>query len=252
MRYITLVTAIVLSFVLIGTSFASEAMLQKAWVYYLSGEYVKSVNLCRLASRERMLGEEGRYLMALSFLKLGNIYEARKNFEFALNNYPKSTRKQQLLLGVADSYYIQADYSNAQEYYKRLLKSFKNTDYAAMAYLRLGECQRKEGQWRESESSLHKVVRDFPLSLEARAAKVALNKGADFFSLQVGAFSKADNAEGLARLLKRKGYDVTIEKHYANDKLVYRVKVGKFDAKEKARKEAARLKKEGFSARVCP
>lgn len=233
------------------TCLGAETTLQKAWGYYLSGDYQRAVDACRTASKERMLGEEGRYIMGLSFLQLGENEEARKNFSFVLDNYPKSRMKEKLLLGVADSYYLENKFDEAQEYYLKLLKGFAGTDYASMAYLRLGICQRKLGKWEASEASFNKVVCGFPLSLEAEEAKGYLKEKACFFTVQVGAFSKESNAQKLCSLLKERGYDSYIDKGYNRDRLIYRVRVGKYGDKERSQGEAARLKKEGFNVRIC-
>lgn len=250
-RYLVILLALAINFVASHICFGDEATLQKAWAYYLKGEHEKALDACRKISRSKALGEEGRYIMGLSFLKLGDYQQARKNFEFLLENYPKSERREQILLGIADSYYLEEEFEKAEQYYVRLLKDFPDTDYASIVYLRLGLCQRNQGKWQEAESSFYKVVRDFPLSLEAEAVRDYLKEKTGYFSVQVGAFSKADNAQRLSGLLRKKGYDAYIEKTCHGDKLIYRVRVGKFNTRKDAQKEAAKLKKEGFTVRIC-
>ena len=94
------------------------------------------------------------------------------------------------------------------------------------------------------------MVNDYSLSLEAKEARSYLKKKIPSFSIQVGAFSKRENAERLSENLRKKGYDVFVEKSYENDKLIYRVKVGRFDTKKGAEEEAVKLKKEGFSVKI--
>lgn len=248
MRYIFVILTIVL--IVSNLCFGNEVTLQKAWTYYLKGDYKSAVDACRVVSKNKMLGEEGRYLMGLSLLKLKGTEEARKNFEFVLETYPSSSIKDELLLGIADSYYLEGRFDMAGQYYERLLRSFSATGYASMAYLRLGVSQQRQGKWQEAESSFYKLIRDYPLSLEAAEAKACLRKKADFFSVQVGAFSRKVNADRLCSKLKKKGYDVRVEKSYMKDALIYLVKVGKFNTRFQAQQKAAKLKKEGFSARI--
>lgn len=251
MRCLTFLLALAIIFTANNICYGSETALQKAWVDYLRGDYKRAIGACRKISRSKILGEEGRYIMGLSFLKLGDYHEARKNFEFVLENYPKPKREQELLLGIADSFYLEGSFKKAEEYYIRLLKSFSGTDCASIVYLGLGKSQRKQGKWQEAKSSFYKVVRDFPLSLEAETAKDYLRKKRGYFSIQVGAFSRKGNAQKLSKLLKKKGYNAYIEKIYKRDRLIYRVKVGKFDTKKGAQREAAKLKKEGLTVKIC-
>lgn len=251
MRQLYFCLSIIISLMACHFSFADEATLEKAWYYYLTGDYEKTLSVCRVISKSDILGEEGRYIMGLAFLKSNQPQEARKDFQFLLENYSRSERKDEYILGIADSYYIEDNFEKAEEYYIRLLKDFPGTGYASIAYLRLGECQKRLGKQQEAGSSFNKVVQDFTLSLEAKMAKDRLKEEAGFFSVQIGAFSKNDNADNMAEMLRKKGFDAYVEKLYERDRLIYRVKVGRFDTKEKALNEAERLKNEGFSARVC-
>lgn len=250
-RHFLFLLALAIIFNTSHTCFGDEAALQKAWVYYLRGDYEKALDTCRKLSTNKVLGEEGRYIMGLSFLKLGDYPQARKNFEFLLENYSTVKRREQILLGIADSYYLGGEFEKAEQCYVELLKAFSDTDYASIAYLRLGLCQKNQGKWQEAVSSFSKVVRDFPLSLEAEAARDCLKDKTSCFSVQVGAFSKRENAQRLADLLIKKGYDAYIEKTCHGDKLIYRVRVGKFNTRNDAQQEAAELKKEGLAVRIC-
>lgn len=229
--------------------FCDNPALDKAWTCYLKSDYRDALNACRAVSKSSPLGEKGRYLMGLSFLKLGLQEEARENFEFVIKNYPRTKIKEELLLGIADSYYLEGDFKRAEEYYKRLLKNFKATDYASIVYLNLGKALRRQGKWKEAQDSFYKVTRSFPLSLEAKEAKKYLLKD-HFFSVQVGAFAKKDNALKLVNTLRRKGYNAVIEKQYDREKILYKVKIERFDTKAMADREAKKLKRDGFSPRI--
>lgn len=230
---------------------SSRTAMDKAWASYLKGDYNSAIDSCRIVSKNVKLGAEGRYLMGICFLKLNDTKEARKNFEFALENYPKSPRIEEIMLGVADSYYIDKDHQKAEAAYQKMLRKFPNSDYASMAYLRLGECQRELGKWRESETSFCKIMNTYALSLEAQQAQELLKKQTSYFSIQVGAFSKRDNADSLAVLLNQKGHNAYVDKVYSGDNLIYRVRVGQYNTKEQAEAQARSLAQEGFSTRIC-
>jgi len=251
---IRLLTIVVILTILcpISLSYGNDLTLEKAWGYYLKADYNKSLEACRIISKKKMLKDQGYYLMGLSFLKLGDIEEARKNLLFALKNYPNSKLKTELLLSIADSYYLVSDYLKAEGYYKKALKTSKGIDYSSIAYLRLGLSLRKQGRFKEADSFFSKTVRDYPFSLEAKDAKNYLKKKIEFFSVQVGVFSKRENAKGLADKLRSKGYDAYIEKTYEKDSLVYRVKAGTFSQRHRAEVLADKLKKQGFPVRIYP
>jgi tetratricopeptide (TPR) repeat protein len=171
---------------------------------------------------------------------------------FISDNYPGSAIKPEIILGIADSYYLQKQYDRAEEYYKKVIGDFSGNGYSSIAYLKLGESQRKQGKWNEAQESFSIVVRDYPFSLEAETAKEYLQKEEPFYTIQIGVFSKKENAQRLAKILKEKRYDASLEKSYKKDRLVYKVNIGHFNTKEQAEEEASQLRKEGFSAIVYP
>lgn len=63
----------------------------------------------------------------------------------------------------------------------------------------------------------------------------------DLFAVQVGAFSKKDNAEGLVEKLQSKGFTA-----YITTKNPYRVQVGAFKTKKAAQELGKELKEIGF------
>jgi tetratricopeptide (TPR) repeat protein len=232
-------------------AFADEATMKKAWEYYLKGDHEKSLDACRLASKSQMLGDEGHYLMGMALLNLKDFQQARMNFAFILENYPHSSKRPEATLGIADSYFLEGTFDKTEGYYKELLKEFPKTDYAASAYFRLGLSQRNQGKWQEAGISLNKVIRDYPLSPEAEEAGGLLEKKTVYFTIQIGAFSKKENAQRLSKQLNRKGYDAQVEKVYKNDKQLYCVKIGNFNTEKDAEREAAKLKKAGFNTKIC-
>jgi len=248
MKRITVIITMVI-FLFQGVGICSDVNLSKAWKYYLKSDYTNTIKLCRGISGPSKSGQEARYLMGLSFLKLGKPEEARDNFNFLLNNYPSSHITQELLLAVADSFYLAGEFESAESAYKRLLSKFKNGDYNTFCYLRLGVSLRRQGKWDEAEKYFYRIVKDYPISLEISDAKKFLKKD-KFFTVQAGAFSKKENALKLVETLKRKGYYTSFEKVYDKDNILYKVKTGKFSTKVMADNEVLRLERDGFSARI--
>jgi tetratricopeptide (TPR) repeat protein len=252
MRYLLIIFVFLSLFLSTNTCLAGETTLNKAWIYYAQGDYKRAIDACRIVSSSRMLGDKGRYVMGLAQLKSGKADDARKNFNFVLDNYPKSGMKDELLLGVADSYFVEANYAKAKEYYKILLRTIPDTNYASMVYLRLGQCQKKLGEFDQAKSTFHKITRDYPFSLEAKEAKENIGHSDYYFTVQAGAFSKEENANRLCDSLKSRGYDAYVERLQKKDMLMYCVRIGRFKSQQQAKVQAERLKKQGYSVRICP
>jgi len=69
---------------------------------------------------------------------------------------------------------------------------------------------------------------------------------ADYYTVQVGAFSESERAEELAKQLKEKGYSVNVASPLPDENPpLYKVRVGKFDNKDSATKIAEKLNKYG-------
>ncbi|SKA78465.1 N-acetylmuramoyl-L-alanine amidase [Clostridium sp. USBA 49] len=73
------------------------------------------------------------------------------------------------------------------------------------------------------------------------------SKTGKLYKVQVGAFSKKENAENLTNKLKSQGYSVYM---YKDTDSLYKVQVGAFSKKENADKLASKLKADGYNTFV--
>ena len=85
-----------------------------------------------------------------------------------------------------------------------------------------------------------------PGTFSQEVGKPATPIKAENFSIQVGAFSKAEGAEKLADDLSKKGFSYLVKSSGG----MYRVFVGDFPSKEQAAEVFARIKQSGFSGYV--
>ena len=76
--------------------------------------------------------------------------------------------------------------------------------------------------------------------------KPSENAGA--YDLQIGSFSKQENAQSQLDELQKKGYSATIEKVRDGDKEYFKVKLSDMGSREKASNSAEKLKSDGFDA----
>jgi tetratricopeptide (TPR) repeat protein len=235
--------------VLVGNAYCAAVNIDQAWIYYLKGDYNGAVNTCRKIAGQKALGGHGRYLMGLAFLKLDKGEEARKNFEFALSNYPGSSLRQELLLGIADSYFLEGEFNKAEQAYNSIFKSYPASDYASIIYMKRGLAQRRQGKWVEAKGSFGRVIQEYPLSLEAGQARIFYEKS-PFFTIQAGAFAKKENALRFAGSIKRKGYNAAVGRENVGGRVLYKIKIGRFAKLSLAEEGLRRLEKDGFSGRI--
>jgi DedD protein len=70
--------------------------------------------------------------------------------------------------------------------------------------------------------------------------------------VQVAAFSSQDSARKMVADLKSRGYGAFILEYRADNRVLYRVRVGPEAQRERASALASRLQGEGFKAAVVP
>lgn len=219
------------------------------------------------------------YLAGLSLLKLDRYLEARRYFnDVLLIENAGEELKRSALLGMADSYVMEQRYDRAKEAYKKVLSDYPGSPISCAVYFKLGGTLTKLGEEAEAKYYLDKVRTEFPFSFEARltdrtgqarladasaapkAEKVeesvcepakAETAGGDYY-VQAGVFSKRNNADGLCEKLVKQGFDAYISKSEGNYKTRYRVKVGRLGFREEALQLEKKLKRAGYSTKVCP
>jgi tetratricopeptide (TPR) repeat protein len=239
-------TAMVLCFFMLEISgICGSANIDEAWVCYLKSDFGRAIEICGSLPRTKALEARGLYLEGLCFLKLGRPANARQSFEKALSDYPNTKLKQGLLVGIADSYFSEGNFEKALQSYYYLLKKFPESDYASIAYLKMGISLRRQGKWQEAEGSFDRVIKGYPLSLEFEQAKTLRNKGR-FFTIQAGAFLKQANALEFIKELKAKGYSPFLEKDSRQGKTYYKVIIGRFPALKSVSEQCDRLKQDGI------
>jgi len=87
-----------------------------------------------------------------------------------------------------------------------------------------------------------------PDRTEAQAAPAA----ADGWSVQLGSFSEAANADQLARRVSTYGYSARVSEYLTGGQTLHRVRVGGFASRDQAEVAASSLSAHGFMPRVFP
>ena len=229
--------------------------LSKAKAYFLSADYKAAIT-----EGEKALSEveeapeldELYYLLGLSYLKDGNFLRATDIFEIILNEFKASALRGEATLGLGDAYFLKQDYQKAKTYYRELLRFDKNSRLLPSAYYRLRQCALKEGDTQEAKAYLSIIEEKYPGYAQIDTAEPACPMGGDFFTVQVGSFSKKANADTLMQKLIAKGFPAYVQDSGPSGINGYRVKVGKFKLRQEAAEAQMRLSQDGYPARICP
>ncbi len=190
------------------------------------------------------------FYLGLSNMKLGNLAEARNDFNILLRNFSSSKLKDRANLAIADTYFWEENYSQANNYYEKLTAD-ANSDILSLVFYKLSQANMKLGNWQKAKNYLEKLKNEFPGSFEASLAKDMLVTG-DFFTVQVGSFMVAEKAKKLAGDLKSGGFDSYITEVSSQGKTFYRVRVGKLSTLQEVKELEQKLAEKNYPTKIFP
>lgn len=233
----------------------SKKVFSHAEELFLREDYESSAKECEALDApmtEDALRREAIYLCGLSYLKLDKPISAREKFERLLFDPKSSVFHDKAALGLGDTYFLSGNYQRAKNEYQRLVSSHKDSPLMPSAYFKLAESEKAEGHWNKAKEYYELVMKDYPESFEAKRAGEFLSKGEYFFTVQVGAFARQDNAIKFKDGLIRKGYDAYALEPTKGDIAVYRVRIGKFKDRNEAVALKSKLEEEGLLCKIIP
>jgi tetratricopeptide (TPR) repeat protein len=230
-------------------------------VNFLKGEYkavIEEGERCLATATPQTANlDELYFLMALSYFKDGNYLRSSDIFEIILKEFPKSRFRAEAELGNADTYFMRGDLDKAEQAYRKLLAAQPNDGGMASAlYYRLSQLAMQKGNTDEGKGLKDKLKLEFPLSLEARQEQnicLLADASTGFYTVQVGSFSKVENARKLLQQLLDKRYTASIQEISNSEGVTfYRVRVGKCATKPEALSLAEKLTRDGYPTKICP
>ncbi|MDP1853980.1 MAG: tRNA (N6-isopentenyl adenosine(37)-C2)-methylthiotransferase MiaB [Candidatus Omnitrophota bacterium] len=235
---------------LITYNFSWAASLSTAQELFLRSDYDGVIKECKqeLASSRRSKPEVN-YLLALAYIKKGELTQAEDNFTKVITECKTLPVCNKALLGLGDVYFLKDDYNKAREIYLQVKESSR--ELGAQVYYRLAQVNLKLGDIEKAKEYSTLLKKDYPLSFEAQKS-VTLNASDIFFTVQVGAFSSQKNASKLASDLNEKGFDAYIDAPNTTDNALYRVRVGKFKTKKEAESATQSLSEQGYPTKIWP
>jgi len=223
-------------------------------ILFLKEDYAGLVNNVRNNFSRYRLGRKQKrevlYLAALSYLKLKNFSKARKLFNKVLS-MGDGTTKQDVYIGIANSYFLEKHYTKAIKAYKTVLSTYPASDKLSGVYYNLGLIYKARKENDKANYYFQKVKEQYGNSFEAdKTVYLSKTSNVEYYIVQLGAFKSLRNAKRLVRRLSRKKFDSYIQKVRKRGKNLYRVRGGKFSNKTYATRLKNKLRRSGFSAKI--
>ena len=213
---------------------------------YLYGNYEDAIRI----AKDLRESDQTLYYLGLSYIKIGDYSKARTSLRRLLRRFTDSSFYEPGMIKLADTYFLEKDYSRAKELYLEIEQRASSEDFMPVVLLRLAQIASRQGKWDEKTKYAKRIKSKYPKASEMKFVKVLEALG-DFFTIQVGAFSVRKNALSLVEELKDK-YSSYIVKERKGNYLLYKVRVGKFKDRYDAQKVSSKLLNEGYPARIYP
>ena len=204
---------------------------------YLRGLAWRQLNENPLARREFERVDRGEYL-EWSYIALAELDMLEGKIEDAIDRYETiggSHSNPVAGFKLGECYEILGDRSKAGKAYRTVAHQFPRSLETPRAAEKLRHLERRR---RTNERAGGGEARDVPY--ETGSANIVRGSG---FTLQLGAFSERENAIRLAEELGSNVSHVRVERAEYSGKIWHRVRIGIFDSRSEAEREAARLER---------
>jgi len=247
-------------------TFRREVTLALAKLRYVGGDYAAAENLLAIFSPGVERSATGRQALVTRGLAQLGRGDAPGSLQFLLSAAPdlKGSREEEAYgYALAEAALRANKPAAAMEALRSMLEHHPQGDYAPQALYAMGTALEMLGRQTDATAVFRQVAQRFPLSYEAtRVRDRGIRPGSGSsallpigggFAIQIGAFTRRDLADGLARELRQAGaVDVSIRTGTESPP-IFRVRAGSFPTRDQARALGERLRRErGFSYQVVP
>lgn len=243
-----------------------EATLALGRARYVRGEYAETENVLGVFSpgvEKDFIGRQALVQRGLAQLARGDAVGALQFLRSAEAELTGSAQEEAYYFAISQAAMRASKPGEATEALRRLLERHPKGEYAPQTLYAMGSSLEAVGRSGDAAGVFRQVMARYPNSYEAtrardRGIRVGAAPATPFplgsgFAVQVGAFSRRDLAEALARDLKLAGVGDVSVKQGAEVPPVYRVRAGAFSSREEARALGERLRRErGFSYNIVP
>jgi tetratricopeptide (TPR) repeat protein len=220
---------------------AAEAALTAGALHFARGEYRAAIDAYgRAAARlEPARKGEPRYWIGVSWLALGEPAQARAAFEEVART--DSPRRVDAMIGVADCWLALRHPDRADTWLGEALAAGPGERTPAVLERRAALAER-DGRAGDARDALERIARDWPRSIEAASARVALLTGGPRdtegpLTVTIGTFLDPARAHSLANEARRAGFpDAEVVAEGEGLAAVHEVRLGRYpDARQAER-----------------
>ncbi|MEW6515824.1 MAG: outer membrane protein assembly factor BamD [candidate division FCPU426 bacterium] len=191
------------------------------------------------------------YLAGLCQLQNRQYAEAKSSFDDVLSQYAASEWAGPSLVGLAEAELGMNNAQAALNALDRYLQENPQGDFAAQALAAKARAAERQGGPQAATGILQDLMARYAESYEAEQARPRLAAGANApapatgetgkYTVQVGAFAKADYAQKLVERLRKKGYNAYILETRQGEEVFSQVRVGHYASREFAQKIGDKL-----------
>jgi TolA-binding protein len=242
------------------------ASLAFARSQFAQGDYREAENLLSIFSpgvERDPLGREGLIWLGLSQLGRGDAAGALQYFQTAKGDLDGSSFEEAYYFATAEAALRAGKPRDAVTALQVILSRHPRGDYAPQALYAMGMALESMGRGSDAAAVFRQVAQRFPDSYEATRARdrgirtegtlaLGLPIGGGY-AIQVGAFSRRELADALAKDLRLSGVSDVQVLEGREAAPIYRVRAGAYGTRDEARALGERLRRErGFSYNIVP
>jgi TolA-binding protein len=242
-----------------------QATLALGRARYVRGEYSEAENVLSIFSpgvEKDYIGRQALVQRGLAQLARGDAVGALAFFRSAQADLAGTPQEEAYYFAVSQAAIRASKPAEAIEALRRLLERHAKGDYGPQALYAMALSLEAVGRPGDAAGAFRQVMVRYPNSYEATRARdrgIRVASSSPTFPLgggfvvQVGAFSRRELAEALARDLKLAGVDDVSVKQGTETPTIFRVRAGAFSTRDEARALGERLRRErGFSYTIAP
>jgi TolA-binding protein len=121
-------------------------------------EYQRLIHM----SREGLQADEGQLAVARCYFHLGDIDQAREEYEVHLERFPESPNSARALSGIGNCYYVRRAYGSAIRYYRRVVDETEDGRLRTEAVFGIATSLEEAGELQQALEEFRRIAGDHP------------------------------------------------------------------------------------------
>lgn len=243
-------------------------------IYFIQEQFSQSLSIYEsLYNRFKQspLTPKACYYVGLNHLNLQHYQQAIQYFEQLIQLYPNSNYRTHVYFYLSTTYYQRQTYGKSTEYLMKIIQDHPHSPFVPAAYFKLGMTHLRWGNIDRAKQIFRSIQEDYPNSLEADLAASKLMDYGELFGnvylsqvqphlstanqttvssgryyVQIGVFSRQQNANEALQLIQSLGYPGTKENRQSG----FKVLAGPFATRDHARQAEDTLKNQGMDTLI--